>query len=437
MKKKILFSAIGSTDPIRNGRDGGMLHICRKYRPDVVYLYLSKEMCERHEKDNRYLYCIQQLGKILNHEFEVHLFQKNNLVEVQVFDLFLEEFREILNQIRKKNPDADILLNISSGTPAMKSALQVLSAVSEISMTSIQVSTPVKSLNLSEDEIDDYEAYWEINEDNCDDYEDRCMESLGINMLDVVKRESIIKQVRACNYVVAQELADTLVRPFDDEILELLQAAKSRLELDHIGVIQALQGLEVCFYPVSEEKKRMIFEYVLSLEIKIRKSEYADFVRALSPAIVEVFKLALGSYTNINYKDYLKNNAKIEKWDLNKLKKNQRMLKALKDYFCNFKEGPVYAVHFLPLFKEYCSNKKVSEIGEKLRKVEEKARNIAAHNICSVTEQWMKAKVGYTPVEIYKLLQEFINLLNFKIEKDDWNSYDRMNEIIIKKIQEQ
>ena len=51
--KKILFSPIGGTDPISNFRDGAMLHICRIYKPDIVYLYLSKEMCEFQEKDDR------------------------------------------------------------------------------------------------------------------------------------------------------------------------------------------------------------------------------------------------------------------------------------------------------------------------------------------------------------------------------------------------
>ena len=68
--KKILFSPIGGTDPISNFRDGAMLHICRIYKPDIVYLYLSKEMCEFQEKDDIYRYCLEQLGKKLDKHFE-------------------------------------------------------------------------------------------------------------------------------------------------------------------------------------------------------------------------------------------------------------------------------------------------------------------------------------------------------------------------------
>lgn len=90
--KKILFSPIGGTDPISNFRDGAMLHICRIYKPDIVYLYLSKEMCEFQEKDDRYRYCLEQLGKKLDKHFEVIEIQKNELEEVQVFDTFMKEY---------------------------------------------------------------------------------------------------------------------------------------------------------------------------------------------------------------------------------------------------------------------------------------------------------------------------------------------------------
>ena len=44
MGKRILFSPVGGTDPIKYCSDGSMLHICRHYQPDEVVLYLSKEM---------------------------------------------------------------------------------------------------------------------------------------------------------------------------------------------------------------------------------------------------------------------------------------------------------------------------------------------------------------------------------------------------------
>lgn len=44
--QKIFFSCFGTTDPVRGMRDGGMLHILRFYRPEAVYLFLSREIAE-------------------------------------------------------------------------------------------------------------------------------------------------------------------------------------------------------------------------------------------------------------------------------------------------------------------------------------------------------------------------------------------------------
>ena len=68
MKKYILFSAVGTTDPISNGYDGSILHICRKYLPEKVVLYLSKEMLELHRKDDRYRFSIKKLADMNNTE---------------------------------------------------------------------------------------------------------------------------------------------------------------------------------------------------------------------------------------------------------------------------------------------------------------------------------------------------------------------------------
>lgn len=134
--KKILFSAVGSTDPISGQHDGALLHIIRFYRPDTVYLYMSKEICQLEDKDRRYTYCLEKLKEFENISFEIKYIKRPNLVDVHIFDFFLDEFRSILTEIYTDEED-EILLNVSSGTPAMKSALQILSAFFEKPMRPI------------------------------------------------------------------------------------------------------------------------------------------------------------------------------------------------------------------------------------------------------------------------------------------------------------
>ena len=145
MSRTILFSPVGGTDPIpqTNWRDGSMLHICRVYRPDVVYLYMSAEILRLHEADNRYLYCLERLAERQNRDVEYHVIERPALNDVQLFDGFYDDFRKIIRDINDGMEEPDtLLLNISSGTPAMKSALLVLATLGEYACRLIQVETP-------------------------------------------------------------------------------------------------------------------------------------------------------------------------------------------------------------------------------------------------------------------------------------------------------
>ena len=271
--KKILFSPIGGTDPISNFKDGAMLHICRVYQPDMVYLYLSKEMCEFQRRDDRYHYCLKKLGEKLGHKFQIYSYERPDLKEVQIFDAFILEYRELLKDIHKKYPDDEILLNVSSGTPAMKSALQILAATGEMRMRPIQVSTPQKQINPHEEDRVNYdvETYWELNEDNKENFENRCVESQNFYLVDEIRKEAVIKQIRSYDYVAALTIAEEMTVPLQDDIMAMLRAASCRLKLNIHGIDQELKPYGIKFLPIRDDSIRGIFEYILNLEIKVKK----------------------------------------------------------------------------------------------------------------------------------------------------------------------
>ena len=69
MAHRILFSPVGGHDPIANFRDGAVLHICRVYKPERVYLYLSHEMLERSRMDDRYRRSLEKLREHISSIF--------------------------------------------------------------------------------------------------------------------------------------------------------------------------------------------------------------------------------------------------------------------------------------------------------------------------------------------------------------------------------
>nr|WP_300307670.1 CRISPR-associated protein Csm6 [uncultured Anaerostipes sp.] len=438
-RKKLLFSPVGGTDPISNFRDGALLHICRVYQPDIVYLYLSKEMCEAQEKDDRYRFCLRKLGEKLNHTFQIITIEKPELEDVQIFDAFILEYKELLKELQKQYPDCEILLNVSSGTPAMKSALQILAATGETKMQPIQVSTPQKGINprLEDRENYDVDTYWELNEDNEDGFENRCMESQNFYLVDEIRKETIIKQIRAYDYVAALTIAEEMTEPLSDEILAMLRAASCRLKLNIHGIDQELKPYGIQFLPIRDDSVRGIFEYVLNLEIKVKKEEYADFIRAITPVVLELFKIALKEYGRIDWKQFCyKTKDGRWKWDIDKLKQNASVWESLNTGYRNgFSGTDIYADHLLKIMGSSLKNSTMLQLSEEIRKIEANVRNMTAHNLVSVTEAWVKRNCGYTPVEIFELLKQYVKKLHFKIADEDWNSYDVMNQMIIEKIQ--
>ena len=150
----VLFSPLGKTDPISGQHDGALLHIIRTYKPDIVYIYASKEICDFEDQDGRYSYCIEQLKSYTDINLEINWIRRENLTEVHIFDFFLTEFREILTTLCDEYDD--VLVNVSSGTPAMKSALQTLSAFFDKPIRPIQVATHARGFNEREDVNGDY-----------------------------------------------------------------------------------------------------------------------------------------------------------------------------------------------------------------------------------------------------------------------------------------
>ena len=113
------------------------------------------------------------------------------MTQVQLFDTFYTDFEKVLRQIHAENPDSELLLNLSSGTPAMKSALNVISVLSPFPMRAIQVSTPNQRENPKYESPMDYdvEAYWECNQDNEPDFPNRCLEVQSEHLLVKIKRK--------------------------------------------------------------------------------------------------------------------------------------------------------------------------------------------------------------------------------------------------------
>lgn len=438
---KILFSPIGMTDPIspKNLYEGSLLNICRFYKPDKIYLYMSKEVMEIHEKDNRYVKCLERVYKYLNKDFEYEIIDRSELEEVQIFDFFYKEYRDILYRIHEENPDAEILLNISSGTPAMKSALFVLCALFSFPMVPIQVSTPDKKANSTSEE-DILDAFLGVIDEIMTKpkiYGNRTDIVLKENLNFELSKDIIKNHLKKYNYSAAFEVAQVTRQFLSEKSYHLIAAAFYRNNLDREGVLNNLKLANDKFDFYETAQLRLI-EYVLYLSVNVKRNMLLEFIRGISPVLDSLFKKAFELETNINLDNYLTNKKGKVTWNRKNLMSDDNGKKILgvlnKSYNVFNFTNTASSDNFLKLMESEefgISKRNITKRAEELRDIEREGRNKAAHQIVSIDDKFLKTETGFTSEEILNKITDFVEDIKLGFKKEHWNSYEIMNEKII------
>ena len=86
------------------------------------------------------------------------------------------------------------------------------------------------------------------------------------------------------------------------------------------------------------------------------------------------------------------------------------------------------------LILAFSRNEILKEIVKRLRKVESRVRNLAAHEMVSLNESEIKKRTGISTVDIMKDIKELFKYSGIEIQDNDWKSYDHMNKTIISQI---
>lgn len=439
----VLFSPIGGTDPISNERDGSMLHICRKYKPECVVLYLSGEMAERHHQDDRYCACLRRLAESLDFSPEIKVEERSDLVEVQIYDVFYQEFRPLLCELHDRYPEHTLILNISSGTPAMKSALYLLAAFLPFKVLPIQVSTPVKAQNPHLEPHADYDPdlYWECNLDQLPEYyQDRCEEVRYQNLNAQLQRESISAHLRAYDYSAALDIARKIRPLLSDRAYALLEAARARTELNWRGIPAALR--EEFGITGSNGARNDVAEYLLWLQMKQKRGDLADFLRGLTPALFNLLKIAAEEQAGWPLSRYCDKYLRLDRNKLLKDEKGREMLNILEsgDRPMMVDRRPfLLSAHYVAILKAKCPDKPWVRHLARLREFEEIVRNKAAHTITRMDEKWLKKQME-SPAssdEMIQLIREAVREMNADTAlplsqkiKVNWGAYHEMNQKI-------
>lgn len=415
-QETILFSCLGSTDPVRGEHDGAMLHIARHYKPDRILWYMTKEMRMIGEKDNRYALSIEYLKQQCpGYAPEILPPCYGELEDASDFDAFYDVFEEELRELSRKYPDAEILVNLSSGTPQMKTTLALLSSTLQFPIRAIQVKNFERRSGTTErtnSKTYDLEYELELNEDAQPDAPNRCSEP----RLMLIQRDKQRAQIAS------------LLKRYDYEALLFMSSSlpeSSRTLLQHLAyrsvynlraaVSEAAKFSGFDLFPTNMthaptyREYRELSEYILLLKLMQRTQRYTDLLIRLNPLVIRLQRGWLSKngvdFSQLGYID----GQRRECMDPQKIREFDP---ALADWlyrkYNGFRSGTLNII-FCNYMMEW-TGKSETETGvffQKLARLNQE-RNESAHSLSNVTEEEIQRILGYSSAQLIKKLMALL-----------------------------
>lgn len=426
----ILYTPAGDTDPIRDMYDGAILQILRRYRPWLIRIFLSKDMAQKENTKQVYSKAIKHVAPECKVEFI-----KTKITEAQKMEKLVPLAEEFL-QLRKEYPAEKILLNLSSGTPQMKTIMSFLATDFE-NVQAIQVMSPHNGSNRSNHAAQNDEDIDSIIANNLDDEPDmpnRCQEPPLSLFQRYSVRHQLISLVNNYEYSAAFTLYKKYRGMFSTETGRLLEHAdlRSKLQLDDAF---AKAGKRIS----NNREVNMLSEYFMLMELRQKRSELAEFIVKLTPFLYQLLLFYFQNKTVYQPAKFCERSSANKPWKI----KRQRLQKMFPQvlakldtaYGGNFRDNTELSfTNMLDILKIMPGEpQELVDLLSVLREVEARHRNPLAHTIVNITEEVLQntePKLGSFAI-VQKLRKAFLLVMQGEnvLKK---NVYEELNYAIIK-----
>ncbi|WP_311643209.1 type III-A CRISPR-associated CARF protein Csm6 [Selenomonas noxia] len=438
--KRILFSPLGDTDPIRDCHDGACLHILRHYQPERVVLFYTKDMENKERRDHRYTRAIHKLSP--NCAIE-EIF--SGIVAAYLYEEFSKILPEAVQSVRDRYPEHEILINLSSGTPQMKTVLAMLAADTErcrgIQVPSHSGKSNRKNKPASDDV--DVDILLEVNVDDEEGAKNRCEEPPLSVFRYHAEKNRIISLIHAYEYNAALTLArSSSLVPADAKQLLKHAAARTDLLPDKARKILAEYNGQKLFLFTGEEE--LLIEYFLIMQIDQENDHLSNFMLRISPFLDKflldyVQKNVRGGRQNpqniLNLSRYVKRKGgyilereRIEQAASKLLTRLNREYGGYKDSDLSF----TLLIYYCDYMQEEGLTKDtklhddmMAELG-KLGDIRI-LRNNVAHQITNVTRESFQKATQMTPPTLMEIFTKMLTLVYGTKVKEALKTYSRIN----------
>jgi CRISPR type III-A/MTUBE-associated protein Csm6 len=438
---RILYTPVGDTDPIRGCYDGGMLHIVRHYNPDMAILVLSKDMEQKEAVNHRFTKALKHVKADLDIKL-IHT-GLEDVHRIDILQPFVDHFYETLSNY----PDAEILINLSSGTPQMKLIMSYLS-VEHDAVRGIQVDSPQRGSNRSEPAVNDDEDIDIVIENNFDDQEDsenRCHEpQMGYIKRNNIK-QSLHTLITSYKYKEAISLYESYKKTFDyeldNDILPLLEHAQLRLELEYkaaLDKINRVDGLSLISI-FTDWKRIKLHEFLMLMEVRLRQGHIEDFILKITPFMYELMLYYFSTTYHVKWDEFEKWTPGGPRTDMVSFKEKHPQLYS--SWYAHtktpqFNEIQLSLNHMLHMLEDQPDvNPLLLKQLNDIRHIERKIRNKIAHEVVVLTEVEICKSVKIKSLQAFlELIQSVFSTIMAQ-SKQNKLIYDTINKYVLDQIQ--
>lgn len=297
---RVLISAVGDTDPFRNFHDGALIHIARKYRPEKVILIFSEHTAKKQGNIEKALFSIAP-------DYEPDLIIHDSIIsdnEVHIFDVMFQRFSDILQEYY--TTEDEFILNLSSATPQIKSALFVINRLSGINVKAVQVSSPehASNENIGHDNDENIDELIEVNEDNKVNFIDRTIEDNAEKFNQALLKKTARDFIEKFDYKAALDILDQLsdfpnlksVRKEIRDIVECLSKQDVPQGLRHKKFNEEEQKILSAYLTIELQRERWnVSESFIRIK-NLTEFILEDYIEKRNPGLIDDYCESIQKY---------------------------------------------------------------------------------------------------------------------------------------------
>lgn len=202
-----------------------------------------------------------------------------------------------------------------------------------------------------------------------------------------------------------------------DDVLTLVRLANAILQVDIENVQKLAQSTSFQGVLDASKLERKAYYYLQTMSLQLKRQEYGDYLRGLTPLLVDIFRIVIERDFLPNLSEYIQpikketvdgsNLYRGIQWAQSKIDSHPNIIaNTWEKYYGNYFNYDHYvsSSHLIKLIEANSKNQRLIELTSTMRKIEKYLRNLVAHEVLKVDQQFFVDRMQMTPMQVHQVL---------------------------------